>query len=285
MIETIPRYPAVKSADQPRQVRIVRFACLAVIVILAVGLWAEMPYLIVEHRRLEPWKIFELWCADILALFWFARFAIVHAIQGEPLVGLPLEEGRKQLRVVTIAGAAAVLLDLIFTFSLMYDERERYSQADVTEAQILAIHEVKRPAETWYEVDCRFQLAAGAFQDAHLRVEANKHQFSPTLPFETAQVLRSQGQAGNQIRIRYDRQFPARAWADGAGWDDGQKIYWFSLLTLLFQAILTGVFLLQLRKHSAGGFLPWWWDIYKALPLFVAAFWMCAMGLIDRLLD
>ena len=116
-------------------------------------------------------------------------------------------------------------------------------------------------------------------------MEANTHVSPPALPSETAQVLRSHGHGANWTHIRYDRQLPARAWADGAGWDDGQKIYWFSLLTLFFQAIITALFLLRLVKNSTGGFLSWWWDIYRVLPLFVGAFWLFARGLIDRLMD
>jgi hypothetical protein len=57
------------------------------------------------------------------------------------------------------------------------------------------------------------------------------------------------------------------------------------LLTLFFQAWVTALFLLLLKRHTAREFLPWWWDIYKVLPLASGAFWLFAMGLIDRLLD
>jgi hypothetical protein len=263
----------------------VRLACLAVLVMLAVGLWAMMPYLTAEHSRLEPWKIVELWCVNILALIWFARFAIVHAVQAEPLLAVPFEDGRRQIRLVRIAGITALLVESVLTFSLMYDERVRFAKAVVTDARVVAVREIIRAVETWFEVDCRFQDARGTPHAAHIRVEADKNILPAALPPETAKVLRSHAHGSDRILIRYDPQFPARAWAEGAGWDDGQKIYWFSLLTLFFQAMITALFLLLLAKHSAGGFLPWWWDIYKVLPLFAAGFWLFAMGIIDRLLD
>lgn len=244
-----------------------------------------MPYLAAEHSRLNPWRILELWCADLLALVWFARFTLLHAVQGEPLLAVPFENGRRQIRFVTIAGVAALVIELVFILALVVDERDRYAKGAVTDAQVVAVRETRRTAETWYDLICRFHDARGAPQTAHVRVETDKHVFPPTLPSETAQVLRSHARSANQIRIRFDPQFPARAWADGAGWDDGQKIYWFSLLTLFFQALITALFLLLLRKSSAGGLLPWWWDIYKVLPLFTGAFWLFTMGLIDRLLD
>lgn len=44
-------------------------------------------------------------------------------------------------------------------------------------------------------------------------------------------------------------------------------------LTLLFQAVVTALFLLLLRL-SPGDVLPWWWDIHKILLLVVGAFWL-----------
>jgi hypothetical protein len=62
------------------RVRKVRFACVAVAAAVAIGLWANMSYLAVEHRRLEFWQIVGLWTGDVMGLLWFARFAFVHAV-------------------------------------------------------------------------------------------------------------------------------------------------------------------------------------------------------------
>src|SRR5947209_1799577 len=113
-----------------------RLGCLAVALLVVAALWADGSYLAQEHRRLEPWKIAELWCADMVALWWFVRFAIVHAIQGEPLSPLPLEDGKKQMRGVAITGVTVLAVDLVLTLSLMYDERVRYSQGAITNGQV-----------------------------------------------------------------------------------------------------------------------------------------------------
>ena len=73
------------------------------------------------------------------------------------------------------------------------------------------------------------------------------------------------------IRIRYDLRLPERAW--------------ISVGTAVLQAAVTALFLLFLRRYSASGVWPWWWDIYKVLPLAAETFCMLAMGLIDRLMD
>ena len=133
MTETILRSPAAEPADVRIQERFVRWACLGAVGILAIGLWAQMPYLAVEHGRLEPWRIVELWCADILALVWFGRFALEHAVLAEPLVAVPVDDARGQIRMVTLAGVIALLVELLLTFSLVLNERERYAQGTVTD--------------------------------------------------------------------------------------------------------------------------------------------------------
>src|SRR5258705_740941 len=130
---------AAEVAGGQKQVRIVRWSCLAVLGVLVAGLWLQMPYLAVEHSRLEPWRFVELWCADILALAWFARFAFEHAVEAEPLVAVPFADTRVQWRLVTTAGVAAVVVELLLTFSLMLNERERYKYGTTTDATVVAI--------------------------------------------------------------------------------------------------------------------------------------------------
>jgi hypothetical protein len=251
---------------------------------LMLGLWLQWPYLLIEHRRLQPWKILELWCANILALVWFGRFALEHAILGEPLLPTPVADARKQMKVVCIAGASALLLELLFTLALLVDERDSYGRGIVVDATVVSVRKIERAATDWYEVDCRFTDTSGEWRRAHVRVEAERHLLPTGLPGQTIQALTSPHPQGERLRVRYDPHLPARAWADGAGWSDGQRIYWFSLLTLFFQSIITALFLLLLSRFRGESF-PWWWDIYKVLPLVTAAFWLFVMGLIDRLMD
>jgi hypothetical protein len=244
-----------------------------------------MPYLAVEHRRLEPWKMAGFWIGDIMGLLWFLRFTFAHAVLGDPLAPVPASDGRRSLRLLVWAGVAAILIDLALSLYLMRDERDGYTRARVAEAQVFAITEHKRPEATGYDLDCTFRDEAGTPHQTHLRVLASHHVLPATLPAEAARVLSLRGEGQNIIRIRHDLRLPERAWIDGLGWEDENGLYWFSVGTSVLQAAVTALFLLFLSRYSASGVWPWWWDIYKVLPLAVETFCLLAMGLIDRLMD
>jgi len=58
---------------QRDQIRFVRLLCVGLLAALGFALWAHMPYLAFEHRRLQPWKIAGLWVGDVAALLWFLK--------------------------------------------------------------------------------------------------------------------------------------------------------------------------------------------------------------------
>lgn len=122
MAKSVQVLPIESQATSEAQLKVTRWACLGILVMVMIGLWAQWPYLLIEHGRLEPWKSLELWCANILALVWFGRFALEHAVLGEPLLPVPFGDARKQIRIICIAGVTAILLELFFTLALVLDE-------------------------------------------------------------------------------------------------------------------------------------------------------------------
>ncbi len=253
--------------------------------LLIVALWAHLPYLIIEHRRIEPWKWVGLLSGDLMALGWFLRFVFDHAIVARPFISISIRDGRKHFRIAACGGLTAIIIDLAFAFQLMATERHGYQQAHVTEAQVVTIKKHWRPAATWYEVECSFSDEAGRRHDAHLRVEAEQHILPSQLSARAVAVLTATDPTVDSIPIRYDQAHPSRAWIDGSGWEDDNRFYWFSLLTLLFQTIVTALFLLLFLPYTRGNLLPWWWDTYKVLPLMVQVFWMLLLGLTDRFMN
>lgn len=263
----------------------VRLACLAVLVAFGVGLWAHMPYLSGEYRRLETWKIVGLYFGDFAALIWFLRFAFVHAVMGRPLQPTVSVFATKASKSIAITVVSAMFIDLCFSLFLMGDGRFGYEHGAIAQGRILDMHTHKRQLETWYDLDCVFHDSAGAEHFAQLRIEANHHQLSENLPQETILAILSENPIKKAVLIRYDPRRPERAWAEGAGWQDGNEIYWVSIACLIIQAWAVTILLLMLNRIIRKQPLPWWSDTYKALPLVIETFLMLTAGLIDRFMD
>lgn len=278
------KYVVAANARQ-RETWKVQLACVVGVAFAAAGIWANYPYLVIEHHRLELWKIAGLLIGDLMGLIWFAKFALTHAVSGNPLVPVPAEKGKRNLRLIIFTGIIAILIDLGFALYLMHEEKTGYLRGKIAEGQVLAIQEHKRPVATGYGLDCRFKDESGQQHETHLRIFAEQHLLPKGLPDSVTNILKSRDIHGNPIPVRYDPQFPVRAWIDGMGWEDENGFYWVSIGILLVQAGATTIFLLQLGKRSANGIWPWWWDIYKALPLGAEALILLGMGLIDRLMD
>src|SRR4051812_47665253 len=107
--------------SRERQFLKMRILCAVVAVAFAVGLWANLPYIVVEHQRLESWKIIGLWIGDFMGLVWFGRFVMVHVILEEPLMSTAVVDKRRRLKFLIAIGVAAMLVDFAFTLYLMRD--------------------------------------------------------------------------------------------------------------------------------------------------------------------
>ncbi|MFO1486999.1 MAG: hypothetical protein U1F65_00840 [Verrucomicrobiota bacterium] len=227
---------------QEKQVQKVRWICALTLVGLLVGIWANYPYLVVEHRRIESWKILGLLTGDIAGFYWFLRFSITHAGFGEPLTDVPRNAAHKELKRLVLIGVAALAFDLSFTVYLMLAERSGYAHGVLAEAEVVKIQEHKRPLATGYDLNCQFKDQFGQVWQTHLRVLASRQEFPTGLPVEMVRMLQSKGKDLGSIRIRYDSNFPARTWIDGVGWEDENGIYWVSISLIGLQAVVTLLF-------------------------------------------
>jgi hypothetical protein len=276
---------AHSEASYLRQLRVVRLSCLALFAVGVLAVWANWPYIAAEHHRLEWWKVIGLYAGDLTAVFWFVRFTMQHAVLGVPLRTNDQARQKKKFRTFALITFAAVIIDLGFSLYLMADERSGYlSHSRNADAQVLEIVEHRREKASNYEVECSFTDNAGSRRQAHLRVQAWGHVFSPSLPSRTVQALTTHDTSNHIIPIKFDSRFPTRAWIEGAGWNDENGIYWFSVgITCLHTGFLF-IYLLSLQVRWNWDH-PWWSDIYKVFPLVSEIVCMLAMGLIDRLMD
>jgi hypothetical protein len=91
------------------------------------------------------------------------------------------------------------------------------------------------------------------------------------LPINTQKALAA-GQVAFPVRVSFDPSLTARCWLTDVGYDDGDRIYVFSYLVLLFQFYAMIAFVALLHAQHSVGRDPWWESLYRPLPLIVTAF-------------
>jgi len=250
------------------------------------GIWAMFPYLVEEHRRLEPWKIGLIWIGDATALLWF----IGYCVKGGSVSAADSHVGRSPLArrwfvAAAVASGAAVLADASFTAYLMWDEHAAFAQGVPVTARVESISTKRAVAANIYSLQCAFPHDEKGPIVTSVRVYEPKRRgafvMPPALPGDVAMHLRS-AHAHFPLQLRYDPRWPWRCWIDALGAEDENRLEWFSFFALFFQAIVLLVFLLILSQHLKRGGVPWWRDLHKVLPLGTEAFIMVLFGTIQR---
>jgi hypothetical protein len=136
---------------------------------------------------------------------------------------------------------------------------------------------------TKYDLTCEFTDAAGAGHEAWFTVRETRDGYAPPVPPAVAAALRA-GRVPFDVGVSYDPRWPDRNWVRGSGWDDNDRLHYFSLLPLVFQVITLPVFAALLRSAAqGGGTLPWWHDLYKAYPMLIEAGCLLLFGTIELL--
>src|SRR5688572_8301291 len=65
--------------------RLAALIALGTLLLLALGVWGNWPWLATEHARLNPTQRWLIWAADGTALLWTAWFGLWHGVLGKPL--------------------------------------------------------------------------------------------------------------------------------------------------------------------------------------------------------
>src|SRR5689334_1899291 len=107
--------PATDPRDIARRRAILGRSTLVVIALAVFAAWSTGPYVTVELRRLEPWKIAAVCCGDAIAALWFIYFAVSFFIFGAALEDRPAQRSdRRIIAFFIISMIGGVVLDLCF---------------------------------------------------------------------------------------------------------------------------------------------------------------------------
>ncbi|MCI0682590.1 MAG: DUF5353 domain-containing protein [Gemmataceae bacterium] len=245
---------------------------------LGFGLWALYPHLVEEHRRLEPWQAVLIWTGDVVALFWFVRYFVMHYFQGRPLGGKAAGTGGK---IAIISLLLALAVDLTATVLLQRHDRECFQAAEVVAGEVHAVElrSPRTPLGTVYRLRCHFRGKDGVGREAAFYVSGVRER--PNLPADLVQNL-VKGQVPFPLKVSYDPQHPARTWiTDLGGGRHGFLIHSLSALAVLLQGFTLFLF------HGVPGSLarmygrdPWWIDLHRAYPIMVEALVLAMIGFV-----
>lgn len=269
-------------AAEPLQRRLVLgglfvFTCVG----LVVGLEAFGPYLGREHRTLTFWEGLLVWFGDATTFLWFCHYFVRHFLLGEPFQ--PTAESPRGSMLLPVASLAfAWAVDLTVSLGLMYREKKSHASAEEVIGRATAVQKAEFPACTKYDVDCQFTDKQGRNYTCRFTIRDDRQKGWPTgVPQGLVESLRV-GQVPFAVAVRYDPDQPGRNWIAGTGWDDGERLHYFSLLPLLFQAMFLPVFLLLLSAEvREKGRWPWWYDFYKIVPLMTEVGVFFVFGIIE----
>jgi hypothetical protein len=255
---------------EKRRAAVMRWS-LALFVVAAFGAWAIGPYMRAELRRLEPWKVAAIFSGDAIALLWFIRFSITHLVLGWPLEDRPAAVGaRWALAAFLISMVGGLALDSAFTIYLNYQDAVRYEVATKTTAGVSGMTMNHGPKGRNWTLLCEWRdEATQRTFHAPLRIHASVSHNVPTMPpelsGEIAEVLK-RNEIPPTAQVRYDPQWPARAWIEGVP-NDENGLFFVSLFVLFVQlvAVVLAAVGAWASVFGGAGVVPWWLDLSKAM--------------------
>jgi hypothetical protein len=247
--------------------------CLSLLILagIIVGVLAMGNYLVHEHRRLSGWESLLVWLGDGVALLWFSVYFVRHW-----LLAKPVKEFRGSKRRITVLWWMVLLsiltstgVDLWMTLRLRESERQAFARSSRTEGTIEQLSKTPFSARVAYVLRCRYTDRDQVVRQAVFQVRDPDE--LPKLAPQVAQAIR-QEQLPIQVAVAYDPERPARCWLAELGWDDSQRLCYFSLLVLLFQGLLSlGFMALLTSHHNSEDVLPWWYDQHSVFLVAVEA--------------
>ena len=263
----------------------VGLAATGLVALLAFDVWALQPFIRLEFRRLEPWKIALVCVGDLLALLWLLWYIAQHFVLAQPLRDRPLTPARRRsIGWFYTTLALGLGLDLAATLILGYHEVREYDRAVRTTAEVTSMRTRHASHGLNWEMICQFRDGGGRDYQTIIRLH-----LTPGDPFPTTLSPQTIGQLEaarppHALPIRYAASWPARAWLDGVP-EDSNGLTWFSIAVIGFQAMgMSVVAALGWRSYQAArsrGATPWWLDIQRAIPagmqILVMAYWGALM--------
>jgi len=270
-------FPAqTPSAELTLSPRLARPSILLIVVgaasLAAFGLQGIRPWLVAQFNRNGPLAAAEFWAGDAIALFWFLWAATGVVVYGSGRVSD--DAARRRRKIVVISITFGLLVRLGFTIALWRHETSAYASGATTTASVVHV----RSGDAPYILDCRFVDTAGNAVASEIRVfEYSDEPIPPSLGVrERSQLLYKS--LPFAIQIRYDRARPQQCWLDGAGIAHSNDLLPFSLLVILFEAVLLPLIWECSTPGSRFFRITTDFELYRLAPLAIESLILCFFG-------
>ncbi len=251
---------------------------------IAVGVRVFWPFLVIEHRRLEPSAAVVLWSGDAVALLAFLLYVGRHAIGRGPvgLADVPASGLDRRFKVILAGMIAAFVLDLGDTLTLMEHEGRAFGSAQLVQATVTRVRSRSFPIGTVYALDCRFADRRGVAHEATFTLrDDNPGGFPFTIPPPTRTAIRG-GRVPFPVGVAYNPGRPDQSWLLGSRWYDQDRLHLFSLVVMNAQLLGIIAFTIALRHQiDARRLLPWWHDLHMVVPLAIEVAAVLFVGLVE----
>jgi hypothetical protein len=271
-------------ADAPLSVtrsRIVRaIIFLATLGALIYGLQPLWPYLVDEHRRIEPWQWAFLWMGDLAALCWFVAFIV--SPPSSFFSGLHVcevsEAPQPGVRTFLLSMAAAIAIDAGHSAFLHHEDVHSFATAQIAPGEVVGVRPIRGADGCRYYVRVRFRDAGNLVREENIRVQEI---LARQIPAADRRALVA-GRVPFPLRVSFDSGWPARCWLTDAGPLDGDRIYVMSYLVLLFQVGGTLFVAAIAHAYRLSGQTTWWESLQRPLPFMITSFAFFFVGIIER---
>ena len=214
--------------------------CLLALGLASAGLVIDLnlPWLIAENHRIEPWKVPLVWSSETAALVVFVHYCLTRIV---PDSLLPPHKSRGTLKGFLVAAA----IDVGFSVDGMIAERLAHSSAAPAEAQVTAGYSfLQTSGHRRYSLTCSFRDRNGQVQRAWFS------QLAREVPLPVRRKI-DEGKLPVPLEIVYDPSWPHRSWPAGLPYSDDNRIFLYSLSTLILSGLLSAL-LATLGKTFAG---------------------------------
>ena len=195
------------------------FTCLA---IFSAGLFVNRSWLFAETARLETWKVPVVWLSELTALVLFVRFGFCWFFQ---------RVTSRSSKRITAAFVLGTILDLTLSGMSVLDEDAAYARSVVAPANVTnASHWMQSNQDTRYTFTYEFRDDQG---------NLHKGWCSDVRDGIPAEVKRAicNGKIPAPLQIKYDPRWPARSWLAGVQYTHDNRLFVFSLFTILLGCI------------------------------------------------